>query len=509
MKQIRLYTVLIFIPFCISACSDWLDGALPKDKNLDEAQFATESGINSVLNGLYTTLSDADLYGEKLTTTDVELLAHYYYYIEDISVNPNYIHFTQTSNYKYSESTVSKSFEDIWIGAYDAIFKMNRFIESVQQTTVLSENKKNALLGEVYGLRAFVHLDLFRLFGDINDMQKIPYNQSAEVIPHDPISVADFQKCLLADLDMAETLLQNDPVRTEGKILDFKETSSQSIAPTELFTKYFRNFRMNYFAILALKARTLLYFGNAEEAAATAQRALSEAFGENADAGKPFYWVDKAHITDEKVKDFIFYPEVLFGIHNLDLHTDWEANTGGNQGGLTYTVYEDNLRYNIFRNDITTSDLSLWEDIRAKQWTSSRVGFGQLISNKFTQYDTKVYNPKEYMQPLIRTGELFYIIAEFMVDRGLVQDAMTYLNDFRFHRGVQYTSLPDPATITKEKAYDILETEYYKEFYGEGQAFFFLKRRGNTKIINASASGTKDISPDNYLVPVPQKELNN
>ncbi|MDR3338500.1 MAG: RagB/SusD family nutrient uptake outer membrane protein [Candidatus Symbiothrix sp.] len=509
MKQIRLYTVLIFIPLFISACSDWLDGALPKDKNLEEAQFATKPGINSVLNGLYTTLSNTNLYGERLTTTDVELLAHYYYYLDNTYANGKYIRFEQMANYRYSESYPKQSFTDIWIDAYDAIFKINRFIENVQQTTVLPESEKNGLLGEAYGLRAFLHLDLFRLFGDINDIQKIPYNQSPEVIPHNPVSAADFQQYLLADLDMAETLLQNDPVRTEGKILDFSLTSSQSLASAEVFARYFRNFRMNYFAALALKARTLLYFGNSEEAAETAERALSEAFGENAESGKPFYWVNKTTITDEQVRDFIFYPEVLFAIHNLDLYTNWETNTGGNQEGSTYVVHEDNLRYNIFRNDITTTDISLWEDIRARQWSPSRIGFGQLISNKFTKYSFIVYNPKEYIQPLIRTGELFFIVAENMVNKGQIPEAMTYLNAFRFHRGVQYTSLPDPATIAKERAYDILETEYYKEFYGEGQAFFFLKRRGNTKIINATASGTKDILPENYLVPVPQAELNN
>jgi hypothetical protein len=107
---------------------------------------------------------------------------------------------------------------------------------------------------------------------------------------------------------------------------------------------------------------------------------------------------------------------------------------------------------------------------------------------------------------LIRTGELFYIIAENLIKKGQVEEAVSYLNDFRFHRGAQYGSLPDPTAVTEVQAYDILETEYYKEFYGEGQTFFFLKRRGNTKIIDPNGRGTKDITPQNYIVPIPESE---
>jgi hypothetical protein len=86
---------------------------------------------------------------------------------------------------------------------------------------------------------------------------------------------------------------------------------------------------------------------------------------------------------------------------------------------------------------------------------------------------------------------------------------MTYLNDFRFHRGSQFSSLPAPESATQSSVLDVLETEHYKEFYGEGQTFFFLKRTGSSTIINALASGRKSISPNNYIVPIPDAETDN
>jgi hypothetical protein len=503
MKQIKLYTLLFLIQFITSGCADWLDGALPKDKNLEEKQFSTESGINSVLNGLYTTLSSSSLYGGRLTVTDLELLAHYYYYEENITAQTAYTYFYNVSRYSYTEKSVLASFSDIWNSAYNLIFRINNFIENVEISTVLPETRRNEVLGEAYGLRAFIHLDLFRIFGDLQGTQGIPYNQSYKVIAHDSLNVAEFSALLLQDIDKAETLLQNDPVRTEGKILDMKGVDyTQYISSTETFTRYFRNFRLNYYAVKALEARTKAFFGNLKDASTVAQTVIDEAFG----SGKPFYWTNKSTIADENVKDYIFYHEVLFGVYNLNLYTQWEKYTGGTTRGSAYAVYMENLQSNIFRNDITSGSISLWEDVRAKQWIPSRIGLGQYVSCKFDRFTFSTYNPKEYMQPLIRTGELFYIIAENMIKEGQVQEAMNYLNEFRFHRGAQYSSLPDPASVTEAQAYDILETEYYKEFYGEGQAFFFLKRRGSPKIIDPNERGTKDITTQNYIIPIPESE---
>ncbi len=43
-----------------------------------------------------------------------------------------------------------------------------------------------------------------------------------------------------------------------------------------------------------------------------------------------------------------------------------------------------------------------------------------------------------------------------------------------------------------------------KEFYGEGQYYYFLKRNGKT-----SVSGPNGSKKPNYVIPLPESETNN
>ena len=73
--------------------------------------------------------------------------------------------------------------------------------------------------------------------------------------------------------------------------------------------------------------------------------------------------------------------------------------------------------------------------------------------------------------PLIRLSEMYYIMAE--VTTG--SESASYYNAVRNARGISRTnnvsSFDDEATKI-----DALQDEYCKDFFGEGQYFFFLKR---------------------------------
>jgi hypothetical protein len=498
--------MILLLPVLFAAsCADWLDGALPKDKNLEEKQFSTEAGINSVLNGIYRGLASDNLYGGRLTMTDMELLAHYYFYERDISLEAynGYTRFYNMSNYNYDDKAIRDGFSSVWSAAYQSIYNINTFIENVSNSEALPENKKNVLLGESYGLRAFLHFDLFRIFGDENN--GIPYNRSTDVVPHDIETVENFYTILMQDMDMAIKLLQNDPITTDT-INDLASIGAKDNVPSsEIFASYLRNYRLNYYAAQALKARILMYRGDVLEAAALAANVLSSAFGDE----KPFNWADKNRIIYPDNRNYIFYSEIMFGIFNPDLYKNWESWTNGTKLGSTYTVHINNLQGNIFKNDNATGNISLWEDVRALQWVSSKIGGGQYISCKFEHFSFSKNNPKEYFQPLIRTAELHFIIAEALTREGRFTEAMDLLNYFRFMRGSQYGSLPTPESATETALYDILETEYYKEFYGEGQTFFYLKRRKSNKIFRDDVEGKISIDAWNYVVPLPENEISN
>jgi hypothetical protein len=102
-----------------------------------------------------------------------------------------------------------------------------------------------------------------------------------------------------------------------------------------------------------------------------------------------------------------------------------------------------------------------------------------------------------YMLPLIRKSEMYYIAAECAPDDAT---ALNYLNTVRYNRGVP--NLAATATVATE-----LQKEYQKEFYGEGQLFYFYKRKNVASIPNGSAtSGNITMDKSRYVIPIPQSE---
>jgi hypothetical protein len=506
MKTITRYALLLLAALASGSCDKWLDGAQPKDQNLDEIQYSSEVGINSVLNGFYRTISAENLYGGIMTKTAIELLAHYYYYEEDLQNNGDFTYFNYMSSYKYDDDVVKNPLSGVWNASYSAIFHINNFIDRVSASDVLAEDKKNMALGEAYGLRAFLHLDLFRLFGA--ETQPIPYNTSAEVIPHEAKAPEDFFGLLLQDIEQAKELLKNDPIITLGVKDLTKVEPTDNLTEGEIFDTYLRNYRMNYYAVLALQARALMFKGDAQGAAAAAQSVISPAA-----PVRPFGWADKTKIVSDR--NFIFYSEVIFGIYDLDLYTTWEKYTNGSRQGHTYAVNIDNLHQNIFQFDNTGGDVSLWEDVRVRQWQPSTAGIGLYVSYKFANFvRTNANDPISYFQPLIRMSEMYYIMIENYLLNGQVPEAVAVLNGVRSQRGSQAEALPDPNATTAEQAFEMLEAEYYKEFYAEGQVYFYLKRRKSSQIFNANGQGKVDVSKYSpptgsiYLIPVPEGEAN-
>ena len=523
-KKIR-NCILLLLAFFAGACTDWLDGALPRDKNLAETQYSTVTGIHAALNGLYTRMTSTDLYGGRLTKTDVELLAHYYYYNQNINQIEwsGYTRFKRISDYEYGYDDAKGAFNPIWTNGYKTIFEINSFIEQLEKSTVLADERKNLLLGEAYGLRAFIHFDLFRLYGGIVQIENslltwaMPYNNSADVISHSHLEPFDYLELLLEDVEKAIFYLSNDPILSIG-IRDLRYDDAAATEQDVIFETYLRNYRMNYYAVQALKARILMFYGSslwgnsdvqsyAEDlvgaAASVANQILEEAFGN----GKIFNWAP-LNILEERNRNYIFYEEVIFGLYNPDLYSQWRTYTSGSTRGSVYAVHSNNLRGNIFGNDLLSEgEPVFWDDRRAWQWIYSQVGDANYISQKYERFEYTANNPKQYFQPLIRTSELFYIIAEANLKFGNRDLAINILDNIYVMRGSPEGRVKNYA-FSDEDVYSFLETEHYKEFYGEGQAWFYLKRQNAGSVFDVGISNSKVPIDDvtKYIPPRPQKE---
>ena len=134
------------------------------------------------------------------------------------------------------------------------------------------------------------------------------------------------------------------------------------------------------------------------------------------------------------------------------------------------------------------------EDMRAKGTAFHRNNELQYaISLKYIENDNE-------MIPLIRLPEMYYIACEASEDS---EDAAAYVNSVRNKRGI--SKAKDVACDTDELRIAALNKEYRKEFYAEGQYFWFLKTHG---IVGALAHNPNVVlAEENFVFPLPDAEV--
>jgi hypothetical protein len=95
-------------------------------------------------------------------------------------------------------------------------------------------------------------------------------------------------------------------------------------------------------------------------------------------------------------------------------------------------------------------------------------------------------------------SEVYLIAAECASS---ADEELSYINTLRMHRNCQ--NLGTGADLDQA-----LTNEFAREMIGEGQLFFFYKRRAMTSLISGYEAGaTYEMSKSNYVWPIPQSEL--
>lgn len=461
----------------LAGCNSWLD-VKPYDSMTDQQLYSTETGIQRALNGIYLGLVSNNLYARNLTCGVVDVLGGLYYIPEKHS-------YQDYALYKYTEAQPKATFENIWTAGYKAISGCNEFLESVPlHREVLKSEDYPMMMGEALALRTFLHFDLFRLFGNAytegnRNLQAIPYYAYVTDIPTEIPSAEEFMKHLLADIDSAIVFMAKDPVLTNG------------VGNGEGFWDY-RNYRMNYYAAWTLKARMLYYMGTEHE---TEAYRISASLLEGKDPGtgetNNFMEIFTAVDNETGRKDQLFYSEILFGMHNMKREQ----------------LYKD-----LFSLDLENSNLlcastkflsSLYatsSDIRQNAWEVAPIERGEFKTfKKFYSAQEVQNNPYLYeTQVLLRKSELYLIAAATAPSEELKAG---YLDKLRLARGYQVDN-----TVGADLDV-LLDEEWKKEFYGEGQYFFFLKRN-QIQTIKDHEGNPLNVAKG-YVIPLPESETNN
>lgn len=465
--------LFILCLFSVSlSCRKYLD-VKPKSQIKENFLFANERGFVDALTGIYTTMSHRDLYGDKLTMSFLDVLAQRYKVL--LSTSP----YWDAYNYNYdsdnSKMPARTTIRSIWLSSYNCIANANNILENIDdRKNEFSQGMYDIVKGEALGLRAFIHLDLMRLFGP--NMKKnpsalsIPYRikLSREAEPRLPAS--EVMKKIIEDLKAAESLLKNDPL-AGGSYTNF-----------EAFDPQYRKYHLDIDGVKATMARAYQWMGEDELAYKYAREVI--------DAGH-FTFVASADISDaDACRDRTFRNEHIFTlqINNMQGYTDeYFVN-------LPTASYEDFALNNDDAVINQVFDNSSTDYRRQYLWESKS---GKLRHSKFWQFSSipDRCNWIKNIVPVIRISEMFYIAAETAPD---LATGMDMLNTVLTHRGLDAVN----NLTTKAELQDELTKEYKKEFFSEGQLFYYYKRLNFATIPGAPVP----MSDMTYVLPVPLDE---
>ena len=482
MKKLGLTFVAGVFTLMITSCNKFLD-VVPEDKFLISQVYSNEISVNNTLNGIYLNIAKPNLYGENLTMGVTDIFGQYYSTKLPFEfVPPSDWQFFM--KYDQNNQGVMGKLNAIWSNGYTAILNLNSFISNVHLAEeVVAKDKLDILKGEAYGLRAMLHFDLLRMFGPVYSMNpkdaSIPYLKEANEKIQKILPADEVLNNVLNDLDSAELLLAKDPIVTSGVDTVFNSN------PAEDFYKL-RNRRMNYYSVLILKSRANLYAGNKTEALNYSLKVINE-------AKRWFPWVD-SRLTSPSVNnpDRVFSTEVVFGLQNYEMNNSYRNlfTTQASLSGMLMQRNEDVLR-SLF--DYNENDFRY----RLNFILVPTDNGGLRIFRKFEDISNKSLFRRSF-QPLIRISECYLIAAKCVEDKN---QAIQFINNIRRNRGLN--DLADNANINLE-----INKEYLKDMWGEGQLFFYNKRRALTSVISGSGSNISMTLSD-YVMRLPNSELEN
>lgn len=464
MKRLNLLS-WIFLGMFFSSCSDWLDVS-PKTELKSEVLFTTENGFKSALTGIYGRMSKLGMYGQTLIFQFPEELVQRYDNHELSDAQRAQIY--DYKNYSSSKSTVN----GIWAEMYRNIANINNLLKflDLNGQYIKTPGYRELMKGEALGLRAFHYFDLLRMWGP----GRFAEHKSEKVLPWRsqftpdkvPLMTADSLAVkILEDLKAAELLLKEDP-------LEYRSN------PDEPFMGY-RQHRMNKYAVKALMARVYLWIGDNENAALQAQEVI-EGCG--------------LDLVRDNREDVTFFDETLFGLNMYNMYKQLSAYFSAvYTDGATMWISQKNVEETFEATSIGLND------IRYKSgygFVFYQEGEGKAICRKYLEVLSSVYKEKI---PLIRLSEMYYILAETLP----LSQGAGMLNKVRKARGIsqQY----DVSFSDEEGRIEELQKEYRKDFFAEGQFFYFLKRLERTRFYRCPK--TEGMKAEDYIFPIPDNEV--
>ena len=500
------YTLIIIVSallFC--GCNGWLD-VTPRQQMEEKDLYKNEEGFKSALTGIYIKLADAGLYGLNTTMYLPEMLTHHWTVATGTTIDT----YSSLGKFDFTYSKADSLLGTIWANYYSAIAQINSLLVGMENTNALFlENKDRIIKGEALALRALLHLDLLRYWGPIpgkaNPMAKaIPYVKEMGLDPSKFVTLSwqEVTGFIKDDLDAAEELLDEvDPILHCSNADLYGYNTTYPNVPQDSWLFHRQN-RMNYYAVLGVKARFYHWIGDKTNAIKYAKLVVEAV---NGNGSRKFPLADNTSYTmatTRPPKNMVMYCEHLFSVHN---------SRHQNAIAPLFTLHEGNApRFSQPSSAVATlfDSQENINDIRNQSYRSWHHEMGQnsVYNNYFLKYtgnrsfdlNSSTNIASLNIIPILRVAELYFILIENLP---VGSDVNAYFYTYRTQRGLDASV--DNTLVDEIAVRNRLEKEYRKDFFGEGQMFFFYKKHE----YEAYSWPTPFTLPANaYVLPMPKDQ---
>lgn len=365
--------------------------------------------------------------------------------------------------------TFSSDDDDVlapWANGYKVIGRVNKILEKIDTVPVRDEEeeqKKSSIKGELLAIRAFVHFDLYRVYGYSGI-----YDATAPAVPYMKIckmnsqpsrpDTGSFFSDLWHDIEEAESLKPvNDVIR------------------------------VGMTAIECLHARVALYAEKYQEAADYAGKVIHK-IALTSSTEFPLLWDDNEN------------GEIIFKLKRSKVNDI-------RPGDLFYKTRSDKVLFTPSRKLLDMYDID--SDVRYKSWYAKSSDDSSLYL--ITKYTGTNENRNLNDVKMLRVSEMYLIRAEALLRSGkhsVIYLASKDLNDLRAHRISNYKN--ENFFNNPDSLLNAIIEERFKELPYEGHRYFDLKRLGKSieRTANSAASSDiLDVASPCYFIPIPQSEV--
>lgn len=472
-----MYAVLLST--VAGGCNSWLD-VTPEGTIEADRMFEDETGYEESLAGIYQSMGNAYTYGCNLITVP-DAMAQYWLLPGGTE------NLAPIKKFNFAHSDAEEYINNVWKYMYISVANANLLLSYLDDEGPMSTKIYKIIKGEALGLRAFMHLDLLRLFGpqpaDLNG-EAIPYRTQFTNTTVPNMTVGEVLAAAEKDLLDAYGLLEEDPIKTYGRKNSSLSNYNSGIAEN------FRGCRMNYYAVCATLARLYMWKGNKEEAAKYAQEVI--------DANRIFWLVKRSEING----NYLFQSEVLFGLYlgsdiQSKLSSIFGVSSSGNSEVLTVS--------SGYISSIFLAGEGATDDYRnaSYMWNTNTGGVEGKAPNKYSwsiSGSVPASNDIQPIVPLLRLGEMYYIVAEANADMPENGISRRFLDELRASRNLSKLSRED---YTSSEYIELILADARREFIAEGQLFYLYKRMNRAIPTESGSIGIHEVE---WQFPVPKTE---